>query len=149
MERNEFFTIREAVNAVNSRIISLLTANVKSQKLIGVSRGSMEGALKSINVAPNVLARRSNAMWDILLGTEQEAKQLTGCVLLTTSITPQTEYMDTRWTKITVHRVPVNICEDRMRAFFSKFRQMEEVNASISKTGITTGHMVLQVTLTR
>lgn len=39
----------------------------------------------------------------------------------------KTEYMDTRRTKITVYGVPVNICEDRMGAFFSKYGQMRVV----------------------
>lgn len=108
----------------------------------------MEEALKNLNIAPKVLARRSNAMWDILLGKEVEAKQLAGSVLSTTSIRLQTEYMGIRWTKITVPEVPVNICENCMGAFFSKFGQVEEVNAYISKSGINMGDMVLYVTLT-
>lgn len=70
---NEFFTIPKALNAVNIHTISLLTANVKSQKLIGVSRETMEEVLKSFSIAPKVLARRLNAMWDILLASKQEA----------------------------------------------------------------------------
>lgn len=54
-----------------------------SLKLIGVSREIMEGALKCLNIAPNLLAKRSNAMWDILLATEEEARSLAGSILST------------------------------------------------------------------
>lgn len=59
---------------MNARIISLLTSDVKrSQKLIGVSKETIEENLKSLNIASKVLARMSNAIWDILLATEQKA----------------------------------------------------------------------------
>lgn len=46
---NEFLTIPEALNTVNTRTIFLLTTDVKSLKLIGVSR---EEALKTLIIAP-------------------------------------------------------------------------------------------------
>lgn len=49
---------------------------------------------------------------------------------------------------ITVHGVPVDISEDRMGAFFAKYELVEEVCAVISKSGIATGDIVLQVTMT-
>lgn len=42
----EFFTIPEALDAVNGRIISLLTFDVKSRKLIVISREMMELSFK-------------------------------------------------------------------------------------------------------
>lgn len=43
---NELFTISEAINAVKTRM-SLLTTDVGTRRLIGVSRGTMEEVLKS------------------------------------------------------------------------------------------------------
>lgn len=74
----------------------------------------MEEALKALKINPKVLARRTNALWDILLATEQQAKVLAGSVLITKSLCLQTEYMGTRRTKVTIHGVPVDISEDRM-----------------------------------
>lgn len=102
----DFITIPEALNAVMTRKISLLTSEVKSRKLIGVSREMMEEALKTLNVAPRMLARRSNALWDILLADEEEAKKLAGSILMTKNVRMQTEYMGTRKTRVTVHGVP-------------------------------------------
>lgn len=43
----------------------------------------MEEALRSLQIALKVLAKRSNVMWDILLANEEEAKLLIGSVLTT------------------------------------------------------------------
>lgn len=61
----------------------------------------------------------------------------------------QTEYMVTRRTNIIVHGVPMVISEDRVEAFFAKYDQVEEICAVTSKSGIATGDIALQVTLTR
>lgn len=100
---NEFLTIPEALKAVNTRIISLLTSNIKTRKLIGVSRENMEDALKTLHIIPKVLARKTNALWDILLPTEQQARDLAGSVLNTKTLRLQTEYIGTSRTKITIH----------------------------------------------
>lgn len=36
----------------------------------------MEEALKSLKIGPKVLVRRANTVWDNLLATKQEARQL-------------------------------------------------------------------------
>lgn len=48
---NEFLTIPEALDAVSTCTISLLTSDVKTRKLIGVSRETMEEALKALNIS--------------------------------------------------------------------------------------------------
>lgn len=73
------------MKAIITRTISLLTADVKTLKCIAVNRGMMEEALNSLNNGAKVLDRLSNAMWDILLATEEAAKVLAGNIL--TSIT--------------------------------------------------------------
>lgn len=69
-------TIPEALNTSISKPISLLTTDVKTHKLIGVSREVMEKALKCLKTAPKILAKLSNAMSEVLLATEEEAKGL-------------------------------------------------------------------------
>lgn len=91
----------------------------------------------------------SNAIWDLLLGTEEDAKRIAGSVLSTAAVRLQTEYMGTWRTKITVHGVPVDICEDRLGDIFSKYGQVEEVSAITTKSGIATGDVMLHVTLAR
>lgn len=81
-------TIPEALDA---RISSLLTSDVKSWKLIGVSKEIIGDTLKSLNNVPKVLARRSNANLGYFLPTEQESKQLAGSVLATAAVRLQTE----------------------------------------------------------
>lgn len=66
----------------NIRTISLLTTDIKTIKLIGVKREIMVNALKSLKIGAKILAR-SNAMWDVLLATEDAAKTLAGSILIT------------------------------------------------------------------
>lgn len=45
--------------------------------------------------------------------------------------------------------MPVDITDDLMGPFFTQYGQVEDVSAIISKTGIATGDIVLQVTMNR
>lgn len=141
---NEFLTIKEVIKP---RTLSMLTSDVKTHKLIGVSRECMEEALKVLNIHPKILARRSNALWDLLLASEEQAKTLAGSVLFTKSIRLQTEYMGTCRTRVTIHGVPVDITTNRMGSFFTKYGEVNEVKALSSKSGIETGDMEVQITL--
>lgn len=120
---NEILTIKEAFDTINIK-----TADIKSRNLIGVSRETMEEALKSLNITPKILARRTRALWDLLIATEEEAKKLTGSVL-----TSKTEYMGTRRTNVTMHGVPIDITEDRLGAFFAQYGRVEKVAAVIRR----------------
>lgn len=118
---NEFLTISEAVDAVKTRTIFLLAIDVRTQRLIGVSKETLEEALKSFKIGPEILARMSNALWDILLATVEEAKKLAGSTLATNSVRLQTDYLATR-TKMAVHGVLVDISRDRLGASFARLR---------------------------
>lgn len=60
MKGNKFLNIPEALNVVMTRTISLLTMDVKTYELIGVSREVIEEALKSFKIALKILAKWSN-----------------------------------------------------------------------------------------
>lgn len=55
----------------------------------------MEDALKALQINPKMLAWRTNGLRDILLQTEDQAKELAGSVLNTKKLRFQTEYMAT------------------------------------------------------
>lgn len=69
----------------------------------------MEETLKSFSIASKILARRSNAIWDILLATIEEAKVLAEGILTTKPLRLQIEYLDIQKTKMTLHGVPLDI----------------------------------------
>lgn len=46
----------------------------------------MEEEMNSFSIVPSILVRRSNAMWDILLGISEEAKVLAGSNLTIKSV---------------------------------------------------------------
>lgn len=54
----EFLTILESLDAVNTRTISLLMADIKSWKLIDINKETMEEFLKRLQIEPKVLAQR-------------------------------------------------------------------------------------------
>lgn len=87
------------LEVMSYRTISLLTTDVKTRRLLGISRQIMEEALKSLNASPKILVRQSNTMWDILLATSDEVKALAGGILTTKSVRLQTKYLGTWKTK--------------------------------------------------
>lgn len=56
----------------------------------------MGESLKFLSNGAKVLARRSNAKWDIQLATDVAAKALVGNILITKLQIFQTEYIDTQ-----------------------------------------------------
>lgn len=100
---NKLLTILEALNSVTTMIISLLMTDVKTCKLVGVSREAIEEAFKSLT--------RPNVIWDILLATKDESKQIAGNILMTKALWLQTEYMGTHRTRISLLWVPMDITE--------------------------------------
>lgn len=104
---NEFLTIPEALEAVSVRIISLLTADVVTHRLINVSRDTMNEALNCLQVFSKILTRGSSVMWDIQLVNEEEVKKLTVNVQITMSVRLQTEYMGTGRIKVTLHGIVI------------------------------------------
>lgn len=102
---NEILPAPSLIETVNARKISLLTTDVKTRKLIAVKREVMKEALKNLQISAKILARCSNAMWDIVLVTEDAAKSLADCILTTKTVRLQTEYSGMRKSKVTLHRV--------------------------------------------
>lgn len=128
-----------------SQLISLLT--IKTRKLIGVNRVSMEESLKCLNIVANIKAQGKNDMWDILLATEDVSKSLAGNILTAKTDRLQTEYMATRKTKFTLYGVLLYITKDHLR--FAKIKEVGDVLSVKSNAGISTGDFEIMVTLTR
>lgn len=112
-----FLTIPYALEAVKKRTISLLTSDVKSRKSVAVKRRGMEETLKSLNI----MTRRTNDMWDVLLASE-EAKTLTRNIFTTKSVRMKDKYMGIRRTKITLHGMPMDAVEDQSGSLLCKVR---------------------------
>lgn len=65
--------------------------------------------LKSLQITPIVLTKRSKSMWDSLLANEDEAKTLAGSILKTKSMRLQTEYMGTWRSRVSLNGVAVDL----------------------------------------
>lgn len=94
-----------------------------------------------------MLAKRSYAIWNILLATEEEARQLAGSIIMAKVVRLQTEYIATQKITVTVYGVPADITEDLLGSFFAKYGQVGDVSPIINKVGIATTNFVLQVTM--
>lgn len=126
---NEFLNIPDALEAVITRTIPLLTNVVTTRCLKGVSGETMEEAVKSIQIKPKFHAKRSNTMWVITLPNEKEAEMLAGSVLMSKLVRLQSEYMGTWRTRITLHGVPMDFTEEQLGVFFFRYGQVEDVLA--------------------
>lgn len=85
--------------------------NVKIQKLLTISRDTLEEAIKSLQIALKVVSKRSHTMWNILLSLLEGAKCLAGSVLMTKDVRLRTEYMSTHKMWISLHGVPLDVKE--------------------------------------
>lgn len=141
--RKEASVLRCRSPAFTSKELVSQSGESVSPSIVTVVFLYMEETLKILSIAPKILARTSNAVWDILLSTKQEAKQLAGSILTAKSMRLQMEYMSTQRTRIIVHGVPIDICEECIGAggFFSSYGQVEEVTFITSKSEITTGNI--------
>lgn len=130
------------MEVVTTRTIALLTTDVKTKIYCRQQRDE--------NITAKMLARRSNAMWDILLAAGEAGKALAGNILTTKSIRLQTEYMDTRKTRIILHGLLTYITEDHMGVYFLLYGLVNEVSTvKKKKSGLATSLTLLVVTLTR
>lgn len=108
----------------------------------------MKETLKSLQILAKVLARSSNAMWDILLTNEEEAKRLAGIVLTTRSVRLQTDYMGLQKIRMILQGVPMNLTEERLGTSPSSARSRMSPPLK-PKTGIATEEYVLQGVMSR
>lgn len=122
---NELIAVPSVVETINTRTISLLATDLKTRKLIGVSRDVMEEFLKSLNIGANELAHRSNSLRNILLAMKEAAKSLAVIILTAKLLRLQTKYMGTQKAWITLLKVPMYITEDNLWVFFVEYREVE------------------------
>lgn len=73
-EYGKFISVTNLI-ALPSFVEAVNTIDVKSRKLIGVSSEVMEESLKNLGIRAKILASRSNAMWDIQMGTKEAASR--------------------------------------------------------------------------
>lgn len=59
--------------------------------------------MKDMKSVQKLLAKRSYAMWDILMATEEEARQLAGSIIKAKAVRLRTNYMGTRKIRVTLH----------------------------------------------
>lgn len=112
-----------------------MTTDVKTCKLVGISKEAIEAALMCLKIIAKNLVKCANTM--------NEAKQLARNILMTKSLWLQTEYMGS------IHSVLLNISKDHVGTFFVLYEQVGYVTCILSKAGVLSGDFTIQVTLDR
>lgn len=128
-------------SSVATRTVSLLATDVKTRKLVGVSRKVMEEEQSA-----KALRKKSNAVYDILMSSKEATEKLSGSIFTIKSMRMQTEYMSTWKIK---NYVSMEITDDRLGGYFSQYGRVEDVTSIPSKAGIVTGDYKGHVMVTR
>lgn len=112
-------------NAVTTTTISLLSMDVKTLKLISISREILEEALKILNVGAKILAKKVDCFVEHPAGIERGSKAVGG----------EYPHHQIGEAGVTVNRIhlqwaPMDITEDHLGVFFTKYGLVGDVTRS-------------------
>lgn len=111
---------------------------------MGISRGTVEEAIKSLQIAPSVVAKWSHIGYHLVFGI--------GSLPTGWKCTPaktarlKIDYMGIRKTQITLHGVPLDVMENHLGAFFMTYAKVASVSQFSANQAL---RLVLEVTVTR
>lgn len=88
----------------------------------------MDVTLECLEFMLKIMTKRSNPMWEILLGRKEEAKKLAGSILTTKTVHLQTEIKS--W--MTSHEVPMDTDEYQLGSIFSRYGQVGHISSVTS-----------------
>ena len=75
---NRIFPIPELVEQVKPKTISFVITELKTRRLAGIKKETFEGLLKAAGIPAKYYCRRSFAIWDVLLPSQELAAKLSG-----------------------------------------------------------------------
>ena len=81
---NRILPILELVEAVQPKTLSLIVTDIKTRRLAGLKKEKFEELLKAAGIPARYFCRRSFAIWDILLPSQELAMKLAGNSSITT-----------------------------------------------------------------
>ena len=70
---NEILPIPEIAEKIIPRVLSLVVSNLKTKRLVGLSKDTFEELLREAGIPCQYFSRKSFATWDVLLPIEQQA----------------------------------------------------------------------------
>ena len=146
---NEILPIPEIAQKITPRVLSLVVSDLKTKRLVGLNKDSFEELLRKSGIPCQYFCRKSFAIWDVLLPTEQQAAKTAEKDIITKHFRLQHEYQGTRRLRVTVCNVPAIITGEVLAAYLSAFGQVEEFNLLRSPAGTAYGDYAFRLCLTR
>ena len=146
---NEILPIPEIVERIAPRVLSLVVSDLKTKRLVGLSKDTFEELLRNAGIPCQYFCRKSFATWDDLLPTEEQAAKTAAKDIITKHFRLQPEYKGTRRLCVTVCNVPAIITGEVLAAYLSAYGQVEEFNLLRSPAGTAYGHYAFRLCLTR
>ena len=145
----EILPIPELVEAVEPKTLSFVVTDIKTKRLAGLKKETFEDLLKTANIPGKYFCRRSFAIWDVLLPSEEVAKSLADGNITTRCFRLKPEYRGKRRIRVTVCNVSMQLSGDVLAAYLSIYGGVEQVTQVTSTRGTAYGDYVFVMCLDR
>ena len=132
----EILPIPEIVQQLEPRILSLVISDIKTKKLVGLKKETFEELPRKAGIPCQYFCRKSFAMSDVLLPTEEQDAKTAKSNIMTKNFRLQPEYKGTRRLRVTICNVPVYITGEVLALYLSAF-EVKEFNLVRSPAGTT------------
>ena len=119
------FNLKEVRQDQKKRMASVFVVDKRSRKIVKPTKDMVLCQLSSLGVKVQaIIAGFSNAFWDILLPTEDEAVTLTHKTLENKEFFFRMEYMEQPQNTVSVYEVPSFLRDTNLAAFMLNFRDI-------------------------
>ena len=145
----EIRPISELTKAVEPKTLSFVVTDFKNRRLARIKKESFEEILRSARVPCRYFWRRSFAIWDVLLPSEDLAKKLAVGNISTKHNKLQPEYRGQRHIRVTVCGVPIELNGDVLTAYLSKYGEVDDVILARSPAWTAHGDYIINMCLNR
>ena len=146
---NEILPIPELVEAVEPKTLSFVVTDLRTRRFAGIKKEAFEELLKTAGIPGKYFYRRSFAIWDVLLPSEEIAKKLATSNITTKYFRLQPEYRGQRRKKVTVCNVSMQLNEDVIASFLSSYGGVEDYTQITSARGTACGDFSFTMILDR
>jgi len=148
VEGNNIKSLPQATEDLEPRILSYITTEATSRKLIGLGREKILDILLGNNIPAKHINRRSYATWDVLLPSEAEAMRCSTRNIIYKGCKLQPEYKGERRTRVTLFNVPAMISTEYLMAILSNYGDVVAMGVT-SERGVRVGEFAFLMALKR
>ena len=121
----EILPIPELVQALEPKTSSFVVTDLKTKRLAGLKKETFEDILKTANIPGKYFCRRSFATWDVLLPSEEVAKNLSVGNITSRFFRLQPKYRGKLRIKVPVCNVSMQLNGDVLAAYLSIYGGVE------------------------